>query len=389
VRELLTTACEDLFPNYQLEADRKNYDDAIYLTYEPEAHSKQFRETLKKKDPAVGVSGLSARFYMQMLQRHDMTAKEYPISAFFRAMANCKNKEVLKFLTAGIVIPLPKTEDGKISQSNHIRPVVISNVLYSHLGKMSKKQLPKLSTKFQKALSKDGQARATTQVLLDVQNPSTQYAISFDIKNAFNSVSRTCWMNELHESKILDTWTRNAYSTAPKLVLRHGRELIPTVDCHEGVKQGDPLSMDIFARMLNPILMKIHHEMPEIKITAYAEDVVFTLDQPSQAQPLATMFYTELQKLHLNINTRKSVMYNKSSAAPITITIEGKELTSKCAPFKYLNVTIGADESQETALGHMEKIMREILGELPTYRRAQIPTQMKNLLLQDTSTTCV
>ena len=153
--------------------------------------------------------------------------------------------------------------------------------------------------------------------------------LAFDVKNAFNTVSRKHILSLLQRgcSKILGLSSVQPRITSNKPmgwdvlwphVLAHygGRGLLKyyhdgevTEICSEsGVHQGCPLGSTLFAFALHPILIEIAEAFPSIIIFAYADNVVMT--GPLQdLRTTADMYKSSIHKIGLQLNPSESELY--------------------------------------------------------------------------------
>ena len=82
-----------------------------------------------------------------------------------------------------------------------------------------------------------------------------------DIKNAFNSIDRSCVLNEVYSKpKLRPTWpiVDFAYSEPSHLLTRDANGLLTkSIESTQGVRQGDPLASLLFAIAMQPIYDEI------------------------------------------------------------------------------------------------------------------------------------
>ena len=118
---------------------------------------------------------------------------------------------------------------------------------------------------------------------------------ALDIRNAFNSLYRSSLASTLQDGcpedyskasatlsqpdwlgyDILWNHFRSHYGAKGKLKFYHNGEIFE-VDSSSGVQQGDPLGSVLFALGLHPIITKLASSIPEVLITAYADNVVIS-----------------------------------------------------------------------------------------------------------------
>ena len=232
------------------------------------------------------------------------------------------------------------------------------------------------------------------------QDPNARYnlnaILAFDVKNAFNTVSRKHILSLLQKgcSKILGLSSVQPRITSNKPmgwdvlwphVLAHygGRGLLKyyhdgevTEICSEsGVHQGCPLGSTLFAFALHPILIEIAEAFPSIIIFAYADNVVMT--GPLQdLRTAADMYKSSIHKIGLQLNPSESELYvpawaHFDSVCPDGIsyvdgnqcitTDNGLKIPWRKNGIKILGCAVGTDQFKE---GTIKKTAEKILIDL-------------------------
>ena len=113
---------------------------------------------------------------------------------------------------------------------------------------------------------------------------SDKVLVKFDIRNAFNSVSRAQVLARVRVSlPELLPWLKATY--VPESLLKYGPYSISSCD---GVQQGDPLGPLLFALAIHPLVTRIHHEVPGLDLHRwYLDDGVIAGSTADVAKAVA------------------------------------------------------------------------------------------------------
>lgn len=158
-----------------------------------------------------------------------------------------------------------------------VRPIAIGEVWYRLAGICALAVLSDVGQSLQPLQMGVG-VRGGAQIVghavrAGAQDQST-VTLQVDVRNAFNSVSRTAILQQVHERvPSLSHWAEFAYGT-PSLLYVDGAD--PTshpISSSNGVKQGDPLGPLLFALALHPVLEELSVLHEECSLVAYADDI--------------------------------------------------------------------------------------------------------------------
>ena len=115
-------------------------------------------------------------------------------------------------------------------------------------------------------------------------------AIKLDAKNAFNSISRSCMLQQLHENfPGLHHFFNNTYRSfqkgdeGPRILFGCKDGKVRVIWSRQGTTQGDPGGPMLFALGLHPALEALQRELgSEAYILASLDDIIILLIQSIQ-----------------------------------------------------------------------------------------------------------
>lgn len=129
--------------------------------------------------------------------------------------------------------------------------------------------------------------------------------VSLDLKNAFNSVRRTAFIDQLkaHFPNLLG-WVIQVYGSPSWLTVR-GKDPIAS---EAGVRQGDPMGPFLFCLAIQPILIEISELVESF---TYMDDI-YLVGEPMKMCKALTALETYLSSINLQINFKKSWVNKKT-----------------------------------------------------------------------------
>jgi len=101
------------------------------------------------------------------------------------------------------------------------------------------------------------------------EEPESQGVLLVDAENAFNSLNRKVVLhNIVYVCPALATVLNNCYQTPSRLIVPGGGELLSK----EGITQGDPLGMAMFALSIVPLILKLSETGESLSQVWFADD---------------------------------------------------------------------------------------------------------------------
>jgi len=224
-----------------------------------------------KKETAPGPSGLDGQFVQAI--KYNEAFVDFMTKLSSRIAAG--DQELRQVLLASRIIPLEKNSRGDV------RPIAVGGILYRIAAKILVRagSIQLLSNQFG-VQSANG---VEPVVHLAGLWGSSKTILSFDLKNAFNSMKRS-FINEaiVSRSPQLTNAFRWAYSGHTPLYLSDGRKIFSK----SGVRQGDPFGPAFFSIGFSQILQKLQERFEhngiqeEVPMVAYLDDL-FVFVRPS------------------------------------------------------------------------------------------------------------
>ncbi|GBN59258.1 Retrovirus-related Pol polyprotein from type-1 retrotransposable element R2, partial [Araneus ventricosus] len=86
-----------------------------------------------------------------------------------------------------------------------------------------------------------------------------------------------------------------------------------------GVKQGCPISGILFNLSIDHILRRIQGPAPEHRVLAFADDLCLLASSPEELQDLLDLVHSEMGKIGLSLNPRKSYSFYLSGVTPVGV----------------------------------------------------------------------
>ena len=160
----------------------------------------------------------------------------------------------------------------------------------------------------------------THHVQLLLQDNPHSYILKTDVRNAFNSVSRECLLNET-KSTFPEIYAHalQMYGGTSSLVYVKGQE-VHIIPSEEGVQQGDPLGPTLFATALHPVINEIQESHQETTVLAYLDDVYITGPVDCVLSAL-TDFKSSLSSIGLKICDKKCELFCPAGLGDISTSV--------------------------------------------------------------------
>ena len=133
-----------------------------------------------------------------------------------------------------------------------------------------------------------------------------------DILNAFNSVSRQQFLDEvIIQFPQIHAHGQQMYGITSPLLYFNGKS-VSVIPSEEGVHQGDPLGPFLFALSTHPVNNRLQKKHNNLTILAYLDDI-FVVGYSQQYESVLTDLRKEFQTINLKICNRKCEIYLPSA----------------------------------------------------------------------------
>ena len=173
---------------------------------------------------------------------------------------------------------------------------------------------------------KDGSERLVHHIQLLLESNPGWVILKSDVKNAFNSISRSHMLKEVRKS-FPDIYHHvyQIYSGfSPLIFCQENSTILHTAE--EGVQQGDPLGPALFSVSIQSLLQSLQENSkhPHIHVLAYLDDV-FLIRPLGQTIPALEDMKASFSNVGLTIANEKCEIYISkdvdSCSTPVTIPI--------------------------------------------------------------------
>jgi hypothetical protein len=256
-----------------------------------------------KRNSSPGPSGCTFEHWRGIVMEDDDALKDF--TAFLNVFTSGSLPPGLKTLWGSCnTIALSKAAGG-------YRPISMGETLRRILGRSASHQCTEdISTYFEPLQLGVGVENGCEKIIntaraLLIEHPEF-VILACDVKNAFNSMSRDCFMRELMEQeqfRHLLPLVSQFYSSPGQCIVRGARGEYGIISSESGQQQGDPVGNLLFGLGLHPILQSIHSEFSDMGVTirAYIDDI--TLIGPEHAVKLAYVRLKEkLEAINLTMS---------------------------------------------------------------------------------------
>ena len=159
----------------------------------------------------------------------------------------------IEALVASRLIPLDKGGGG-------VRPIgvgeVVRRVISKSVMKVVKPDVMSASGSLQLCAGQPSGSEAAIHAMRNIfDEDDTEAILLIDASNAFNSLNRAAALNNIRIlCPMVATYAINTYRLPIRLFVLGGQEMKSS----EGTKQGDPLSMALYAISLQPLITRLH-----------------------------------------------------------------------------------------------------------------------------------
>ena len=277
-------------------------------------------ETLKKfkKDKSPGLDGLTAEFYLEFWECIKMKLMEVYEESY-------ANGTLPESMTTGVIVLLEKKGKDRMKLANW-RPITLLGVDYKLLTKTLAERLklvlPKLIHPDQNGFVPGGSIFSSTHTVRDIlfycnKEKIDLVMLALDYTKAFDSVE----FGFIHEAfkafnfgEQFKKWINVLYKGGRSCISNNGF-LSSTFPIERSTRQGDPISPLVFILVLEILFICIRENgnirgikilKNEIKLTSFADDATYFLNDKDSAEVLLNVIVDFSKVSGLEINKTKS-----------------------------------------------------------------------------------
>jgi hypothetical protein len=199
-----------------------------------------------------------------------------------------------------------------------------------------------------------------------LNNGKKMYTCFIDFTKAFDKVSRACLLSKLCDIGVGGVFLKTIQSMfdSDQVCVRLGNKLTPYFKSLIGVRQGDPLSANLFKIVVNDIptlfdktCLPVLLENRRISCLLYADDIVLLSETAGGLQKSLNLLQEHCENIGLTINTSKSKIMTfckggKKSNQSFTV---GGETLDIVDNYKYLGIVFTPSGSFTAAKEHLYK----------------------------------
>ena len=221
------------------------------------------------------------------------------------------------------------------------------------------------------------------------KNNKSLFVCFVDFRKAFDKVNHTYLLHKLHNfglsSNLLDLFEDMYMTQKFKLSVKVDQYLSDTFASEIGVRQGDPLSPNLFKIFINDLMeyVDLKEKAPSlndihISHLAYADDLVLLATNQSDLQKSVYGIQKYCEEWGLSVNTDKTkvVVFSKSKKHPDTKIKFQNHILETVNNYKYLGLEFHADgkfdfarnDLTERANKAMFKLLSAFKNTRPSYK---------------------
>jgi hypothetical protein len=229
---------------------------------------------------AGGLSGSNYQNLRAWFYDHDTISDD--LTAVLNLMVAGKiPKSVVPLFTAGRGIAIPKNENGDL------RPIVVGHILLRLIGSLAVTSLSEdINNFFLKPSATQfgvgvpgGCELMATAIACHLEAHPDHIDISCDARNAFNSYSREKLWRPLHQHfPKLYAFAKMVYGEAADIIFFEEDCGITKVLNSVGSRQGCSLGSLLYCIAIQPLILQLRQEFPDLLILAFCDDVHFVGD---------------------------------------------------------------------------------------------------------------
>jgi exonuclease III len=281
----------------------------------------EFTEALKNQNrgKAPGIDGLTVEFYLAFWKELKTLFTQMAQESFRRGRLPCTT-------STSVIALLPKTQNP--DTIDNWRPISLSNVDYKIIAKsLSRRLSTVISTLVSQEQSYCIPGRTIFDNIMLIRDlikeknlrDDSMAIMSLDQSKAFDYIHREYLFNVLKEMGVGDAFINyliTLYNGARGLV-RVCNVLITPIFFERGIRQGCPLSGQLFALASEPLLALLRNRISGVSISnmtinpltasAYADDINIFVDREEDFPEILAAFDTYAKLSGAKLNPQKSV----------------------------------------------------------------------------------
>jgi hypothetical protein len=317
-------------------------------------------------------------------------------------------------MNIGLLICLIKDHSGDHSSVDNMRPITLSDTLAIILENYILKATQIIRTDDnQFGFKKSSSCSHAIFIFKEAQRvlkweKKEGYAVFFDFSKAFDRVNRSKMMSLLIGKMDEQLWLTmyNYYGIAKIVIMAPNGEKSEPIVSTVGVKQGGPLSPDIFIKIIDKMLkliklshMTLKRDNIDIGVTGYADDTMAICETAEGVREVTRIVETFCHKNDILLNGKKSVwmkMGEKPLKHPITkvkvprletpneIFYAAGTKMDKIYNFKFLGMHVTSDDDDNFHISKRKALAIMAAKELDKIglKNSLLDPEMKGLMIQ-------
>ena len=225
-------------------------------------------------------------------------------------------ESTLNLLTASRLIAIPKP-------NGDVRPIAIGEALRRLTAKsicaQKKDSFAQFFSPLQHGVATKGGAELLVhQVQLLLEENKDWIVLKSDVRNAFNSVSRSHFLIEVARAfpDIFGHVNKMYSGVNPLVYLQESTPII--LSSEEGIHQGDPLGPALFSSAIHNILVSLQEQNQDVRVRAYLDDV-FLLGPAEKVLATFSQLDSAFSHIHLQVAPEKCEIFSPSEIASLSV----------------------------------------------------------------------